>query len=58
MNLTNQIPQNDAGDVAFDGPGAPGQGESGSDGVIILGQPVGDAAESGDVAGLGLAIPA
>jgi hypothetical protein len=39
MNLTNQIPQNDAVDVAFDGSGAVRQCQRVADGVVVAAQP-------------------
>jgi hypothetical protein len=48
----------DAAGVAFDGAGAPGEGETGGDGGPVLAQADGEAADFRNVAGLGLAGPA
>jgi hypothetical protein len=50
--LTNQIPQNDSGDVSFDGAAAPGQGESGADGVVVGEETGGESAQGWNAAGL------
>ena len=45
-DLTILIPQNDLVDVAFDGAGAPVEGEPGGDGLLVAAQAVDEGAES------------
>jgi hypothetical protein len=49
--LTDQIPQNEPVDVAFDGAGAVGQGEPGGDGGEVLADPGGEGVQFGLVVG-------
>ncbi|MFF9512462.1 hypothetical protein ACF1BU_38395, partial [Streptomyces sp. NPDC014724] len=49
MMLTNQIPQNDPVDVAFDDARVPGQGETGDDGITVTFDACGQGVETGEV---------